>query len=95
MVTMANSIEVPQKVKNRAPIRSGTQLCATHFFSNPQDNLEKVKFYPFPLEKLRLREQRSLAESHVAGSGCGQTLRQVPPWLPPPQVLGEDGELWM
>ena len=23
---MANSIEVPQKVKNRAPIRSGTQL---------------------------------------------------------------------
>lgn len=68
---------------------------ATHFFSNPQDNLKKVKFYPFPLEEVEAQRVRSLVESHVAGSGCGQAFRQIPSWLPLTQVLGEDGELWM
>lgn len=63
---------------------------STHLFSNPHENLEKVKFYPpFYSRKLRLGEQGHLPKAmgwkHLwSGPAPG-------PPLATPQGLGEDG----
>ena len=51
---------LPTEYKEKPVSSDNTSSCllglycvpATHFFSNPQDNLEKVKFYSFPLEEV-------------------------------------------